>query len=187
MKQFGALLLALALVLAGCGGTIVPGSGDGNDTDAAETERVIDVYSAVIRQLVTVDHTFGSGPSPFDRVFIVDGVTDETGDVRAGPPAIVQPFSPEVRAGIARKLADLPSVTFVSDPGSVVVDRRECAHVEGNGVLITLGPISGAKNTVTVPNSLFFACLGGQWLTYALERAEAGWEVTGTKGPIAIS
>jgi hypothetical protein len=86
-----------------------------------------------------------------------------------------------------RELADLPPVELVSDPGSVVIGKKRCAHVKGNGVLITLGPISGGNDEVTVPNSLFFACLGGQWLTYVLERSDSAWQVVGTKGPIAIS
>ena len=77
---------------------------------------------------------------------------------------------------------------FVADPGLlVVIGKKRCAHVQGNGVLITLGPISGDDDRVTVSNDMFFACLGGQWLTYVLENAEGDWRVTGTEGPIGIS
>jgi hypothetical protein len=34
---------------------------------------------------------------------------------------------------------------------------------------------------------MFFACLGGQWLTYVLERSDGDWQVVGTRGPVAIS
>ena len=182
MRRIGALLVGLTLVLAGCGGAIKPNSGGEKDAGAEATERTIGIYSAIIRQLVTVDHTFGSEPSPFDRVFVVDGVASEAGDPMAVPPDSVQPFSAEVRAGIIRELVDLPPVTFVTDPDSVVVTKNQCAQVKGNGVLITLGPISGGKNTVTVPNDLFFACLGGLWLTYELELADGGWKIVGTDG-----
>jgi hypothetical protein len=187
MRRFAALLVGLTLVLAGCGRTMVAEPGDENDADAASAERMIGVYSAVIRRLITVDHTFGSGPSPFDRVFIVDGVAADAGGPAAVPAGSVKPFSPEVKAGIIRELADLPPVEFVANPDSVVVGEKRCAHVKWEGVLITLGPISGGKDSVTVPNGLFFACLGGQWLTYELEHADGDWQVTGTKGPIAIS
>jgi hypothetical protein len=40
---------------------------------------------------------------------------------------------------------------------------------------------------VTVPNDIFFACLGGQWLTYVLEQADGNWRVSGTTGVIGIS
>ncbi|MGH3042610.1 MAG: hypothetical protein ACRDNG_12895 [Gaiellaceae bacterium] len=190
MRRIGALLAGWALVVAACGGSAEthPGSETGGGTDDAVAERTIGVYSAVVRQLVTKDHTFGAEESPFDRVFIVDGVSDEAGELpRSSPRVILQPFSPDVRAGIARELVDLPPVEFVSDPDSVVTGKKQCAHVKGNGVLITLGPISDDEHSVTVSNSLFFACLGGQWLTYELERADGDWRVVGTKGPIAIS
>jgi hypothetical protein len=73
----------------------------------------------------------------------------------------------------------------VSDPGTVIVSERGCAQVKDGGVLISLGPIEGGAR-VTVPNGLFFACLGGQWQTYVLERVEGEWDVQGTTGPIAI-
>lgn len=78
-------------------------------------------------------------------------------------------------------------MSFVEDPDSVIVGGKSCAHVKGNGVLITLGPIIGGPERVTVPNRMFFACLGGQWLTYVVERSKGDWNVVGTKGPIAIS
>jgi hypothetical protein len=40
--------------------------------------RRIEIYSAVIRRLVTRDHTFGSGPSPFQRIYVLDGVIAES-------------------------------------------------------------------------------------------------------------
>ena len=162
------------------------GFGDRNDTDAADTARMIGVYAAIIRQLVTEDHTFGDGPTPFDRVFVVDGVSDEAGSLEAVPAGTV-PFSPEMKAGILRELADLPPVEFVTGPDSVVVVKKGCSQVRGNGALITLGPISGGKEKVSVPSDLFFSCLGGLWLTYVLEREDGAWQIAGTKGGIGIS
>lgn len=187
MRSVGVLLVLLTLLVAGCSRTTGPITRDGDDADAAVEERMIEVYSAIIRQLITVDHTFGEAPSPFDRVFVVDGVAADGGDPMAIPPGTVEPFSPEVRAGILRELADLPPVRFVTDPDSVVIGEKQCAHVKGNGALITLGPISGGQRKVTVPSDLFFGCLGGLWLTYVLEAEDGGWHVAGTKGGIAIS
>jgi hypothetical protein len=187
MKRLAALLLCLAVSMAGCGRTATSTPGDPGPDDKPAIERMIGIYSAVIRRLVTVDHTFGSERFPFDRVFIVDGVAPDVGPSVAVPASTVKTFSPEVRAGILAELADLPPVEFVSDPDSVVVGKSGCARVTGNGVLITLGPITGGEDRVTVPNSLFFACLGGQWLSYVLEREDGDWRVVGTKGPLLIS
>ena len=187
MRRIGALLVGLTLALAGCGGATETNPGGGTEPDAAANERMIGVYSAIIRQLITVDHTFGSAPSPFDRVFVLDGIADEAGDGMAVPPDTVHPFSPEVRAGIIEELGGLPPVAFVTNPDSVVVGKKRCARVKGNGALITLGPISSGKDKVTVPSDLFFACLGGLWVTYVLEAEDGGWQIAGTKGGIAIS
>jgi hypothetical protein len=201
MERLLVMLVGVAFALVACeggpsdqqsenGGEVVDtGTTTGGGISVADrerAERAIGIYSAVVRQLVTKDHTFGGGPSPFERVFIVDGAVQRANDPGLSREA-PRPFTPEVRAGILGELGDLPPVEFVSDPDSVVVGSRECAHVKGNGVLITLGPIKGGKDRATVPNGLYFACLGGQWLTYELERADEGWRVTGYKGPYIIS
>jgi len=201
MWRLRVILIGVALALAACegspsnqpsenGGDIVgtetTSGGEIAVADRGRVERTAEIYSAVVRQLVEEDHTFGEGPSPFERIFIVDGAVQQANDpgLPREPP---RSFWPEVRAGILEELADLPPVEFLTDPDSVIVGEKQCAHVKGNGVLITLGPISGGKDSVTVPNTLFFACLGGQWLTYKLEQAGASWQVAGTKGPYAIS
>jgi hypothetical protein len=196
MRRIGAVLVGVALALAACDRGEETDPRPDADTDATtvatsddkqEDERTAAVYAAVVRQLVTEDHTFGGGPAPFERVFIVDGAVPRASNpmpLWREPP---RPFAPAVRAGIIEQLADLPPVEFVSNPDSVVAGRRECAHVKRNGVLITLGPIKGDSDKATVPNGLFFACLGGQWLTYKLERTDEDWRVTGTKGPYIIS
>ena len=64
------------------------------------------VYGAVVRQLVEVDHGFGTAPSPYRRVFVTDGVV-------AHPLQSVgfrqpnQPFDVEVKSGIVRDSTDL--------------------------------------------------------------------------------
>lgn len=184
MKPIAVLVAVAALVAAGCTGTPAAFDKGGEGAPTGTEKRMIDVYAAIIRQLVTEDHTFGSGPSPFDRVYVLDGVATGSDATRW---ETAQPFSPAVRAGILEALRDLPPVEFVSDPDSVVIGEKRCAHVKGNGALITLGPISGGAEKVKVPSDLFFACLGGLWLTYVLEPADGGWQVVGTTGGIAIS
>ncbi len=123
MGRIGVLLVLVALLAAGChGGPTESDAGGGKSPETTDDEkRMIDVYAAIIRQLVTKDHTFGSGPSPFERVYVLDGVAADSDAVRS---QAAEPFSPAVRAGILEKLRDLPPVEFVSDPGSVV-SRRE--------------------------------------------------------------
>jgi hypothetical protein len=193
-----ALLFALSTMVSGCSGaqrSSRPESGsrpaDGRPSGRADEgdQRKASIYAAVIRRLVTKDHTFGGEPSPFERVFVIDGVVERAADPSAGADQIaLKPFGAGTKERIARDLTDLPPLQFVTDPTSVTVNRKGCARVKGGGVLISLGPISkGTAETVTVANGLFFACLGGQWLTYVLKPVFGGWGVVGTTGPVAIS
>jgi hypothetical protein len=194
MKRIGVLLVGVALALTACDRSTESGQTTETGGPTAETGSftvepdalTVAVYSAVVRQLVTKDHTFGGGKAPFERVFI-----DVRIDERAGKPDAVPRrgtrLSAEEQSAIVLELADLPPVKFVEDPDSVVVGKNRCALVKGNGVLVTLGPISGGSERVTVPNDMFFACLGAQWLTYVLKREEGDWRVTGIKGPTAIA
>jgi hypothetical protein len=187
MRRIGAILAAAALPLAACGGAEETGPTTESSSPTAEPDaRTVAVYSAIIRQLVTKDHTFGDDESPFDRVFIDVHIDDGAGDPDDHPPTGPR-LTAEEQAAILRELADLPRVEFVENPDSVIVGEKNCAHVKGNGALITLGPISGDSERVSVPNDLFFACLGGQWLTYVLESAEGEWQVVGNEGGIGIS
>lgn len=193
MRAIG-LLLGVTITLASCGGSVAGESGAPPDTSPARTGTKpasagrAEIYAAVVRELVTKDHTFGNGPSPFKRVFIVDGTVKGAGDAQAGLHAAPRPFPVEVKTGITRALPELPSIRFVANPDSVIVERRACPRVRGDGVLISLGPIEHrAGPKVRVPSGMFFSCLGGQWLTYVLEPRGGSWRVLGTRGPISIS
>jgi hypothetical protein len=192
MRTTGSLLAGVALVLSACGAGSEQGDrpqaplGDGG-SGPTSIERAADVYSAVVRRLVTKDHTFGTAPSPFKRVYIVDGVVaDASGPRMPAYAEVKRPFAAAVKSRMLAALEDLPPIEFVRDGSDVVVDKNDCPRVKADGVLLSLGPISGTYR-VTVPNGLFFACLGGQWLTYVLEPKGDGWTVVGTKGPVAIS
>jgi hypothetical protein len=194
MKPLGVLLVGVALALSACyrsteSGPTTETGGQTTETSSTTIEpdaRTVAVYSAVVRQLVTKDHTFGGEESPFDRVFIV-ARTDPKANSPYTHPLDGPRLTAGVQAAILHELSDLPPVRFVDDPDSVIVGEKRCAHVRGNGVLITLGPISGGPRRLAVPNRMFFACLGGQWLTYVLERSDGDWQVVGTRGPVAIS
>ena len=183
MRNIVLLPLVVALAASGCqawtGASVPAPQLEGTEAE----ERTAAIYAAVIRQLVTKDHTFGRVPSPFKRVFVADGVVRDAADPQVGrKPA--RPFSSAVKPGILRALRDLPPVRFVADPDDVIVDCR----VERAGALISLGPVEeGRGDAVAVANGLFFGCLGGQWLTYVLEPKDGGWRVVGTKGPVVIS
>ena len=151
--------------------------------------RRIEIYSAVIRRLVTRDHTFGSGPSPFQRVYVLDGVISDASDPMAanllGPAA--RPFPPPLVSGIRERLRRLPPLRFVNN-AKRVRRGKPLYGVKNDGVIISLGRIEVTRpHRVQVSNSLWCGGLCGQWLTYVLREEDGRWRITGTTGPVAIS
>jgi hypothetical protein len=186
--------LTLAL-LPVCGGGSdesqrpTPGALDSGEPGAKSTDRSAAIYAAVVRQLVTKDHTFGGADPGFKVIYVLDGVVADVADpskpANANDPK--EPFSHDVKDGVRflSTPADLPPVEFVVERNSVVTGTRSGSspgHVKNGGVLISLGPIKGDANRVKVGNSLWINGLAGQWLTYVLERGDSGWAVTGISG-----
>jgi hypothetical protein len=193
-----ALALMLILIPLGCGSeakepdSASPGNQSEGTDSADQLSRETAVYAAVIRQLVTKDHTFGGGDPGFEVVYVMDGVVAGAGkidgNVEESDPA--QPFSDEVKAGLLSGLADLPPIEFVSERSSVLVGTNSGTapgNVKNSGVLISLGPIEGNGTKIEVGNSLWINGLAGQWQTYVLRARDGAWKVVGTTGPVAIS
>jgi hypothetical protein len=148
----------------------------------------VSIYSSVIRQLVTEDHTFGGADPAFRVIYVIDGpvkgAEDTSQPVDEQDPE--EPFDPEVKDGLRKELSDLPPLRFVQDRNSVIAGR-DPGHVVRHGVLLTLGPITGGVRRVEVGNNLWLNGLAGQWLIYVLELRDQQWEVTGTSGPVALA
>ena len=154
---------------------------------SAAERRMIDIYAAIFHQQVTKDHTFGRGPTPFDRVFIVSGVVESAANWRTMW-KITEPFSDVVRAGLRAKLRALPPLTFVSG-----AEARRISKGRMNGghkkfaVILSAGPIDGNGSRVEVSNSLWCGGLCAQGSTYVLKLTDGRWKTTGTTGPMWIS
>ena len=179
-----AIVLLLMLAAACAGPEAGPPRAEPPDPAA---ERPVGIYAAVIRRLTTTgDSTFGEDPS-FPVIYVVDHPEDAADDPMETSSSGGEPFSPEVRDGIRRELSDLP-IRFISDRDRVILPvEPDGGGVEGEGVVVTLGPLpeGGAKPEVAA--SLYAGPLAATWLTYIVEEGPDGWEVTGTTGPVAIS
>ena len=146
------------------------------------------IYAAVIRRLVTRDHTFGRGPSPFLYVYVVNGAIETAGHAvgdHFGPAS--QTFPPRLREGLQRRLQDLPPLRFIRHGNDVRRGQQGMGGVKNDGVIISLGRIERNRGRVEVATGLWCGGTCGQWLTYVLERDVVGWRITGTTGPYAIS
>lgn len=189
------LLLTLTgvIVLAiGCTNDAREQATDPSRTPSAKSptddQEQIEIYAEVIRHLVTEDHTFGHGSSPFKHVYVVNGAIRDAGDARGnhfGPAP--QPFPSTVVNGIEQELRDLPPLEFVTAADKLREGRQGMGGVRNNGVIITLGPIEYEGGEVHVGNGLWCGGLCGQWLTYVLQEKEGHWRIAGTTGTTAIS
>jgi hypothetical protein len=193
VKRFSLGLFCLLLAAASCEGPREKStpSGEASKVSPAESgqsriDRSVAIYSAVIRRLVTRDHTFGKAKSPFEHVYVVNGVVQNAGHVtKEGEPG--KPFSRDVMESIRAELRDLPPLDFVADRDAVLLGKYGAGGVKNQGVVISLGPIQPTSDRVELENNLWCGSTCGQWLTYVLERQDGKWRITGTEGPYAIS
>ncbi|MGH2749470.1 MAG: hypothetical protein ACRDK3_01120 [Actinomycetota bacterium] len=87
MRRLLIILFAATIAAAGCANESEqpltapsPSTETPTPTDDVATE--VEIYSAVIRRLVTKEHTFGRGKSPFEHVYVVNGPVPDAGDPR---------------------------------------------------------------------------------------------------------
>jgi hypothetical protein len=181
---FLAVGAVVAGLLAGCAGDVRPGPGLQPQTDPF-LERQVSIYGAVIRQLVTKDHTFGEEGPGLEVIYVLDrpvGRAEGTDPEGEG-----EPFSPALRAGLRAGLTDLPPIEFVAEMEQVVREEDGFPMVKGHDGLVSLGLIPESGDRVEIPASLYFNGLAGTSLTYVVESSGGEWRVTGTTGPVAIS
>lgn len=152
---------------------------------ADRDERTVAIYSAVIRQVITRDHTFGDTDSPFRHISVVDRSFGRRGDFVDEQRPVGPPFNQQVRDGLGRTLADLPPLQFVTDAEDA--RTKDLRPQKKRGVILTLGAIEGDGDRVEVPNLMWCGGLCGQGLTYVVEFDHGEWEITGMTGPSMIS
>ncbi len=194
MKRALTIPVLAAFGLAGCTGDGPP-AGTDQSTQSLHREHAtkevaakIDIYTAVIRRLVTRDHTFGTGPSPFRHVYVINGPISKAGDPLGdhfGPAP--RRFPAAVVKGLEKRLRSLPPLRFVSEANDLRTGKQGAGGVKRDGVILSLGHIERKKRDVQVSTGLWCGGTCGQWLTYVLSRRDGAWRITGTTGPYAIS
>jgi hypothetical protein len=148
--------------------------------------REAEIYGAVIRQLVTVDHTFGGGDPGYRVIYVLDRAFPEAAD-----PLDVDGDGTTIRADVQEATREavtgLPPVRFVPSRVEVAGPLEDPRGVMNHGVLIMLGPIPEGEDRVEVGASLYIGPVAGIWLTYVVELRSDAWRITGTTGSSAIS
>jgi hypothetical protein len=147
------------------------------------------IYAAAIRQMITVDNSFGDGPPSFWTTVYVLSITDDTpvGPPEAEPNPIV--ISADTQQAITDELVDLPLDTLW------IASRKEAPPEtdgglinEGHAVIVTLGNVHMQEDgSAQVFVWLYCANLCGVGKTYVLEQINGTWQVTGDTGPTIMS
>ena len=177
MKRNVIFAIVLAFLIAACAPNLA--SGDPGPATTVPTSTTVQGNSAVTEILVQAtmhllrnDTTFGDG-HVFPKVLVVDRMKDGT------------PLTAGQITALTEAIALLGDVEFVADRDDYITDDLR-PTIEG-AAIITLGPVTIDGNEATIDMEMWCGGLCGIWLTYALGVGDAGWEVLGPVGPIAIS
>ena len=168
-------MLALTLVLC----LIAVGCGDDDDStrpprdDAGETS-LANLQAAAIVRLVTVDNSFGPDADPFDTINIgtlIGGDTD-------------QPLQPGALDQIKTALEASAEIVFVDDVEATITELFDQNTL---GAVASIEDLRIDGERAELDMRLWCGSLCGVFLTYEAELTDAGWELLGTTGPIAMS
>jgi hypothetical protein len=153
--------------------------------DPTPADRHALIYTVVLRQYLTSGDA-GYGDTRFPPIFALDHTAAGAGGTGHHLPG-GGPIPRVVQRAITQALTDVGPLSFVGSRDAVIQDPHGCAHVRGDGILITLGPIDGGGDQVQVGLNGFRACLGANSLTYLVERTGRGWSVSRitARGPVA--
>jgi hypothetical protein len=155
----------------------------------APDDRQAPIYAAVLRQYLTSGggHDGGDagyGGFRFPQIFVVDHAV--AGANTLGHGVSGGPIPGAVRRAIARSLADVGPLSFMSSDEAVIVPGS-CGEVRDRGILITLGPVDGVGDQVQVSVYGHVSCVAANSLTYRVERTSSGWRVAGVAAWGAVS
>src|SRR5919106_3497060 len=135
--------LVVLMLAAGCTDkpklpAAAPSPFPATESPTGDVAREIEIYSAVIRRLVTKDHTFGGGPAPFGYVYVVNGPIKNAGDPLGdyfGPAP--EPFSSTAVDGIEEQLRTLPPLRFIMDGNSARGGKQGLGGVKNRVPLVS--------------------------------------------------
>ena len=176
MRQIACLLALLIFATAACG------SGDDGAEAPADSPAVL---AAAVEELITVDHTFGSGPPPFSTYLILDTTDPSAGTGMSSDDAAVRALTEDERAAVEAVVSTYGTLQWIADADDF---RTEDLRPTVDGaVIIGMGEPTFRDDGALVPVSLWCGGLCGTWLTYELAKVDGSWAVVGIDGPVAVS
>jgi hypothetical protein len=166
----------LVVAMAACA---QPGGINVATSDSAE------VMAASLKQLVTVDNTFGEGSTPFSLLLVQDHTDPSAGSPDQKKTNLSRELTPTEMEAIEGAIDAYGTVQWIDDPAEWYSDDLQ--PVEPNSAILGVGSPTFEGNTALVPISLWCGGLCGTWFTYRLDRVDGIWRITGIEGPVAIS
>ena len=167
------------LGMASCGGS-------DKESGLTVQDEVV-VYAEVIRQLATVDDTYGGNLNPA-TIYVIKNTDDKVGnpgDQEARSKAIPDTS----HSNITGMLSDLSAeIIWVDKFEDAEFEQTQYFEVKNGGAIITLGNIYvQADGSVQVAGSIYTASMAAGGTTYVLEKVDGSWEITGRVGGFWIS
>ncbi len=145
------------------------------------------VYAEVIRQLATVDDTYGGNLNPL-TIYVISNTGDGTGRPEDEEnPSRAIPES--VQSEITGLLDDLPGdIIWIEKRQDAEFEDNEGAEVKNRGAIISIGNIQvQADGSVQVAGSIYTASMAAGGTTYILKKIDGAWRITGRVGGFWIS
>lgn len=176
------ILVAVAvsvLGLASCGGS--------NKDSGLAVQDEVSVYAKVIRQLATIDDTFGGNLNPA-TIYVIKNTDDKVGN--PGEQEARSKVIPDTsQSTITDLLSDLPAeIIWVDKFEDAEFEQTPYFEVKDGGAIITLGNIYLQGNgSVQVAGSIYIANMAAGGTTYVLEKIDGAWRITGWVGGSWIS
>jgi hypothetical protein len=147
--------------------------------------RSADMMAVAVRELVTRDHTFGTGPPPFTEFLVQTSLDPAAGSITASDIGNTRELTATERAAIENALTGLGPVRWIDNPAEWRTDSLEPV-IEGSVVLGVGEPVI-EDGTGLLPVSLWCGGTCGTWFTYRIAVLDGAWQIVGKEGPFAIS
>ena len=145
------------------------------------------IYSAVIRQLATVDDTFGGNLDP-KTVYVIEKTDDSAGNPIGDPQSDNHVIAETMQSEITSLLSNLAIEIVWIDKFEDAEFEESGFEVKRRGAIITLGKVYlQANGSVQIAGSIYIADLAAGGTTYILDRVDDAWEITGRAGGSWIS
>ena len=182
MKKTCLVIMGLLMILTGIGYT-----GCSTESNDLTIQDEAAIYAVVIRQLATIDDTFGGNLNP-KTLYVIKNTDDSAGYPFGDQQPDKRVITDTMQSEITRMINDLSIESVWIDKFEDAKFEESGFEVKRDGAIIKLGNIHlQADGSVQVAGSIYIANLAAGGTTYILVRIDEAWAITGQASPSWIS